>query len=634
MSENQDFDFKPGAESKPIAVYRYENEAGDLVFEKERYVPKAFRFRRRANGRVIYNLRGVEPVPYRLPKWKDGSSVLICEGEKDADATAELGLSSTTGPFGATSWPVELTYWFKDKQVFICYDIGEEKAAEYVAASLYGTAREIRICRLPLTEYEADVTDYINQVPPSDHQRAQQIKLVQDLLKNAGLYQPPEVVTDNPTVLSEAEGEAIEERAAIMEVDGGLSRPEAEEEARKDTHSREATPNRSLDIKNDFLNMWTDSISRVTDAPKVFILFSGIGLLSGILNKMWFSYPRRTNLNLYLLLLAPSTICRKSVVLDIANDYLSDIDPEIVLPESFTPEALLEYLSQNPCGLIIWRELIQVGGFAFGSDYNKALPSLLTDFFDFKPRFKRITKGEKPFEIKFPSISILAAGIQSWLISMMTGRENEFYGGLWTRFLMVSAPDEPRKAFRLPSRMVLMPQVLKRLRDLREVEPKELSLEPIHPLLEFWGKAHQEEALKIERPEMQACFMRFEVALLKIAGILQLADHAESTTIEPQAFSEAVKIIDFLKAQLPVFFEEHVHFSEFDKAKAAVLRLLKKRGRLLKGEITNLAHLRSKFADEVLGQLRVEGAVHPVHVPSSEKGGRPGEAFEYIGRAK
>jgi len=144
-----------------------------------------------------------------LPKWKDGSSVLICEGEKDADATAELGLPSTTGPFGATSWPVELTHWFKDKQVFICFDIGEERAAENVAASLYGTAREIRICRLPLTEHEADVTDYINQVPPSDLQRAQQIKLVQDLLKNAELYQPPGRVTDNPTVLSEAEREAL-----------------------------------------------------------------------------------------------------------------------------------------------------------------------------------------------------------------------------------------------------------------------------------------------------------------------------------------------------------------------------------------------------------------------------------------
>jgi hypothetical protein len=199
---------------------------------------------------------------------------------------------------------------------------------------------------------------------------------------------------------------------------------------------------------------------------------------------------------------------------------------------------------------------------------------------------------------------------------------------------MVSAPDEQSKAFRLPSRMVLVPPLLERLRALRELEPKELNLEPIYPLLESWGKIHQEEALKIERPEMQASFMRFEVALLKIAGLLQLADHAESTAIEPEVFLEAVKIIGFLKAQLPVFFEEHVHFGEFEKAKAAVIRLLRRRGRLPKREIMNLAHLRAKFADEILDQLKGEDALREIPIPSSEKGGRPGKAFEYIRREK
>jgi hypothetical protein len=598
MSENRDFDFKPGAKSKITAVYRYENEVGELIFEKERHEPKSFRFRRLVNGKYVHNLKEVKPIPYRLPKWKGAPSVIICEGEKDANALAELGFISTSSPFGVDNWPPEITPHFDGKLIFICYDVGQTAGAQLAAASLHGTAKEIKICHLPLAEYEADVTDYLNTIPAGPAQQAQQKKIIQDLLRNAEPYRPPEAQT-----------EVIE-------------------------RLRFEPPEQELSIDNDFLNLYVDSVSRVTDAPRSFILFSALGLLSGLLNRFWFSYPRRTNLNLYLLLLAPSTVCRKSLVLDIVNDYLGEIDPEIVLPESFTPEALLEYLSQNPCGLIIWRELIQVGGFAFGSDYNKALPSLLTDLFDARPRFKRITKGEDPFEIKNPSISILAAGIQSWLISMMTGRENEFYGGLWTRFIMVSTPDEQSKPFRLPSRMVLIPDLLKRLRDLRKVEPKELNLEPIYALLESWGKAHQEEALKIERPEMQACFMRLEVALLKIAGLLQLADHAESTGIEPQAFLEAMKIIGFLKAQLPVFFEEHVHFSEFDKAKASIIRLLKKRGRLLKGEITNLAHLRGKFADEVLGQLKDEGVVRVLPMPSSEKGGRPGKAFEYIREEK
>ena len=588
MSENSNFDFKPGTKSKLITVYRYEDEAGEVVFEKERHEPKSFRFRRQVNGKRVYNLNGIEPVPYRLPKLKDAPSVIISEGEKDADAIADLGLVSTSGPFGASSWPTELTPRFKDKQVYICYDIGQEKAAGYVAASLYGTAKEIRIVHLPSLRHEFDISDHLVLFS----HRLGKIKAIQGLLRDAEKYNPPGVI---------------------------------------ETHEPELRSIQELCIDHDFLNLYIDSISRVTDAPKVFILFSGIGLLSGILNKMWFSYPRRTNLNLYLLLLAPSTFYRKSVCIDIASDYLAEVNPELIMPESFSPEALIEILSKKRRGLILWRELIQVKEFNFGSDYSKALPSLLTDIYDFKARLTRWTKEEKETTAENPTISILSAGIQSWLVSGI--RQEDFMGGIWTRFLFIPAPDQETKPYRRPNRFSPLPAIIDRLRELDSIEGRELDLNKIFPLLDAWGAAHQAQAIKIENDLMQANFSRLEVALLKIAGILELADDLTSTSISPKAFTEAVKIIDFLKGELSIFFEEHVVFGSEEKNRAAVIRLLKKHGQLLHSDLQRLAHIRkSQDLYSIMTQLKDEDRAKEDLVPPTSQGGKPGKLYSLKGR--
>jgi hypothetical protein len=197
MSENERFKFRPGS-SRIVKVYPYEDEDGKVVFEKVRYEPKAFRLRRQVNGKYVYNLKAVKPVPYQLPKWKDASTVVICEGEKDADALAELGFGSTSGPFGAASWPPEITGWFKSKTAYVVYDIGEESNSLKVAAALHNTAREIFIVKLPSDKYEFDTSDYLDQFP----ERAGKITAVQDLLRQAEKYQPPKEKEEEGNALS------------------------------------------------------------------------------------------------------------------------------------------------------------------------------------------------------------------------------------------------------------------------------------------------------------------------------------------------------------------------------------------------------------------------------------------------
>ena len=82
-------------------IYDYTDSTGALVFQVLRYEPKSFSQRRPDPdhpGGWINNLEGVDRVPYRLPdvlQFPD-ATLFVCEGEKDADNCAALGLCATT----------------------------------------------------------------------------------------------------------------------------------------------------------------------------------------------------------------------------------------------------------------------------------------------------------------------------------------------------------------------------------------------------------------------------------------------------------------------------------------------------------------------------------------------------------
>ncbi len=77
--------------AKIIAVYDYEDAGGKLLYQSVRFFPKTFRLRRPDPGKKsawIWNLDGVQRVPYRLPEVLAADTIFVVEGEKDADRLA------------------------------------------------------------------------------------------------------------------------------------------------------------------------------------------------------------------------------------------------------------------------------------------------------------------------------------------------------------------------------------------------------------------------------------------------------------------------------------------------------------------------------------------------------------------
>jgi hypothetical protein len=151
-----------GGERRIVAEYDYCDEKGKLLFQVVRFEPKDFRQRRPDGvGGWSWNLNGTVRVLYRLPEVLQAKSVLVVEGEKDADCAHNLGLVGTTGG-AAGNWKPEYAEPLKGKRVCIIADADEpgRKHAQNVAESLVGKTESLRLLELPAAK---DLSEWVSQ---------------------------------------------------------------------------------------------------------------------------------------------------------------------------------------------------------------------------------------------------------------------------------------------------------------------------------------------------------------------------------------------------------------------------------------------------------------------------------------
>jgi hypothetical protein len=134
-----------------VATYDYTDEAGQLLFQVARFVPKDFR-QRRPDGRGgwIWSTKGVRKVLYRLPEVlaavAAGDPVFIVEGEKDATALVRAGHTATCNPMGVGKWRAEHTRALEGaKQVVVVADkdVPGWRHARSVRDQVAGVAGEV-----------------------------------------------------------------------------------------------------------------------------------------------------------------------------------------------------------------------------------------------------------------------------------------------------------------------------------------------------------------------------------------------------------------------------------------------------------------------------------------------------------
>lgn len=176
--------FKIGYDGGRITIPIYDEQG--LCMNVRRYLPKGKGQNKMINYKAGYGKARLFPVENLK-----SNSILLCEGEMDMILANQLGFAAMTTTGGAGTWLLGWTMQFKDKIVYICYDIdpGGKDGALKVAKALHGVAKKVYIIDLPLTEPKnADVTDYFIK----HGYTVDDFKL---LAQNAKLYTPSTTVT-------------------------------------------------------------------------------------------------------------------------------------------------------------------------------------------------------------------------------------------------------------------------------------------------------------------------------------------------------------------------------------------------------------------------------------------------------
>jgi putative DNA primase/helicase len=167
--------------SAPPAYYDYRDETGKLLYQVVRMTPKGFRQRRPTGfGQWQWSLGDVRRVIYRLPELAGVDTVIVTEGEKDADRLVGLGFAATTNSGGAKKWTDAHTAQLVAagvKNVVIVPDndeVGREHSS-LVAASCNTAGLTVKVISLPDQALHGDVSDYL-----AAHERAEFVTLINE----------------------------------------------------------------------------------------------------------------------------------------------------------------------------------------------------------------------------------------------------------------------------------------------------------------------------------------------------------------------------------------------------------------------------------------------------------------------
>lgn len=210
-----------------------------------------------------------------------------------------------------------------------------------------------------------------------------------------------------------------------------------------DTKKRTVTFVRPYDpppseLPKTFVDRYSEWASTVTDAPKQYHRATGVTILSTVMTP-YLSFPTSFGTfvpNIWMMVLAGTTMTRKSTSLDIARRLLDDVMDDYMLATDGSPEGLLTELGYRDGKISVFHR-DEITGFmsaVSGRDYLSGLLESFTRLYDGQPE-TRILRREK-IEIKKPYLIFMAGGIKSRMEELV-GMEH-IRSGFLPRFIFVS----------------------------------------------------------------------------------------------------------------------------------------------------------------------------------------------------
>jgi 5S rRNA maturation endonuclease (ribonuclease M5) len=188
---------------KTVATFKYTDEAGNLLYIKERLEPgrngraKEFVFKRMEGDRWVLG-RGCEPILYNLPALSKSKYAFVVEGESKADLLNKWGFVATCLDNGANS-PIKDEYIqilaSMEKVVILPDNDSPGRAyASKIASVLHDKIKELKAVELPGLSEAEDVIDWTKT---AGNNKAKLIEIV----KNTPVWTAKENDKQNSTMV-------------------------------------------------------------------------------------------------------------------------------------------------------------------------------------------------------------------------------------------------------------------------------------------------------------------------------------------------------------------------------------------------------------------------------------------------
>jgi hypothetical protein len=147
--------------------------------------------------------------------------------------------------------------------------------------------------------------------------------------------------------------------------------------------------------------------------------------------------------NLWFMILADTTLTRKSTAMDLAMDLVLEIDPDLLLATDGSVEGFMQALSTRPgrVSLFLRDEFTGFMEQMNRKDYMSGMKEFLTKMYDGRTQ-KRLLKKEV-ITIQDPRVVLFAGGIKSKM-QRIVGTE-DIESGFLPRFVFITAESDPSK---------------------------------------------------------------------------------------------------------------------------------------------------------------------------------------------
>lgn len=380
-----------------------------------------------------------------------------------------------------------------------------------------------------------------------------------------------------------------------------------------------------------FISSYVEYAKDHTSAPETFHKFAALSVCAAALsNRVWAEagfgrvYPAA-----WMCLIGPSAVHKSSAV-NLATGLLTQARPDLMLPQDFSREALLEHLQGQPFGLLAWPEF-GVALESFSKEYNAGVLSTLTDIYDSRATITRLTKSGGLIEINYPSLSILAAGKIRWLKEYVKPRQ--VGGGFMGRWMFVMERNSGAY-LSIGGRnhgeadRIQRGSLVEQLALLAEFEGGEMALgEGLAPL-DAWLKKNEGRWSEDEDPAEFS--QRAGVNVIKLAMAIQASQGTHFLReLHPKAVQQAIELWSYSFESGRALMREVMGHSVDSEALEKIERVIRGAGRIRQRDVLRTLHMKLKHLEEYV--VTLEAARRIKKVPDTSQSGPTVIWYEWIG---